>query len=145
MPVPSIRSYLCDINMLVEEIFWYIKVTIFIVPVLRTSISVHSCMGTETYERLLSSGMWRCSLANMYQLSRGTCYHLHQLEETCRIHNTTSQKTVIPDSLLFHPYIIKKFVSMCEPGCNKNGAWHHSLCVNNLTLLPNVPFCCKRS
>ena len=127
--------------------FWYKKVTIFIVPVLRmTDTSVHSCMGTETYETLPSSGMWHGSLANMYQLSRGAYYLLHQMEETCRLHNTTSQKTVIPRvtavSSLYHKGIS---VSMCEPGCNKNGAWYHSLCVNNLTLLPNVTFCCRRS
>jgi len=56
--VPRIRSYACDIKVLLEEIFQYKKVIIFIVPVLRmTNISVHSCMGTETYERLLFSGM----------------------------------------------------------------------------------------
>jgi hypothetical protein len=104
-----------------------------------TDISVHSFMGTETYERYLSSGMWHCSLVNMYHLSRGTCYHLHQLQQTCRIHNATSQKTGL--SSLYHKEI---FVSILEPGCNKNGAWHHSLCVNNLTLLPDVPFCCKK-
>jgi hypothetical protein len=58
MPVPRIRSYACDTKVYWRTFLDIKKVTIFIVPVLRmTNISVHSCMGTESYERLPSSGM----------------------------------------------------------------------------------------
>jgi hypothetical protein len=61
MPVPRMRSYthdMSDMKVLVEEIFGYKEVIIFIVHVLRTTnVYVHSCMDTETCERLPTSGM----------------------------------------------------------------------------------------
>jgi hypothetical protein len=124
-----------------EEFFRYKKVTIFIVP----------GWGQQIYLYILSWAQ-KC-MKDYYLLGCDTavwqiCTTFPEEPATIFISCNTLAEYTMPHprrlflSSLYHKEI---FVSIFEPGCNKNGAWHHSLCVNNLTLLQNVPFCCKRS
>lgn len=86
-------------------------------------VHLYICAWTlKTSETLPFSGMWHCNLVNTYQFFRGICYLLHEIRRDLK----TTQRPVPGDSNHCCDILIwqRNFsVSMCEPGCNKNGAW----------------------